>query len=68
MPITIHGVLAGAYPGKVPDLRSTLTHASSDGGRTALCGRVKPDNLCDVEEPGPPTCARCAKRLSALAK
>lgn len=54
---TSHAVLAGAYAGKVPKLTHTLIHASADGGATAVCGRTS--NLCDVEEPGPPTCARC---------
>lgn len=57
---TIHGVLAGAYVGI---LGSTLTHASFDEGRTAVCGRVKPDALCDLEEPVL-TCPRCIAKTS----
>ena len=61
MTITIHAVLAGAYRG---DLRTTLTHASADDGRTALCKRIKEWSLCDAVEPGPPTCPTCAKRAA----
>lgn len=57
-PVTVHGVLAGAYRGSRAAL---LTHASEDGGATAVCGGVLPGNLCDVEEPEPPTCERCAR-------
>lgn len=62
---TVHGVLAGAYAGRNPKLENLLTHASADEGRTALCGRVKEDNLAD-EESGAPTCARCAKLAAKL--
>lgn len=63
---TVHGVLAGAYAGKNPKLESTLTHLSVAGEMTALCKRVKPDSLCDEEEPGAPTCPRCAKLAAKL--
>ena len=68
-PYTIHGVLAGAYAGKVPKLDRTLTHASLDRGDTAICGRVRPGNLCDLEEPELtcPTCIRKVARLSGAA-
>jgi hypothetical protein len=66
---TVHGVLAGAYAGKNPSLASTLTHASTDGGNSAICGnRVKEGSLCDLEEEGAPTCPRCAVKLAKLAK
>ncbi len=61
--ITVHGVLAGAYRGK--SAASFLTHASL-GGHDAICKRVKPGMLCDVEESGPPTCPSCAARVAKL--
>ncbi len=61
--ITVHGVLAGAYKGTA---RTFLTHASIDGGVTALCKRVKEDALCDQLEDGPPTCPTCAARASKV--
>lgn len=63
--ITIHAVLAGAYK-SFNTAKSLLTHASIDGGLTALCKRVKEDSLCDVEETGPATCPTCAKRAAKL--
>lgn len=60
--MTVHGVLAGAYRGKRASLAAMLTHVSEDGGDTALLGCVAPGNLCDVIEPGPPTCKKCAHR------
>lgn len=65
-PRTVHGVLAGAYRAKDP--KSVLFHYSDDDGRTALCGRVKPDALCD--EFGTPkgqdaTCERCLAKARA---
>jgi hypothetical protein len=62
---TVHGVLAGAYRGRRAKLDALLTHASTDGGSTALCRGVSDGNLCDAEEPGPPTCPRCISRLNA---
>lgn len=67
MKTTVHGVLAGAYKGKITNQRSLLTHASIDGGVTALCKRVKADSLCDFEEAGPATCEICAKRAAKIA-
>lgn len=64
--ITVHGVLAGAYRGKDIGERALLTHASADGGVTALCRRVKRDSLCDAIEPGEPTCPDCARRTSRV--
>ena len=70
--ITVHGVLAGAYRGNggrgmgPRDGAPTLSHASADGGRTALCGRVREDSLCDLEEEGAPTCSVCAKKLAKM--
>lgn len=60
--LTVHAVLAGAYRGRKVSERALLTHASSDGGRTALCRRVQPDMLCDMVEDGPPTCPTCRAR------
>ena len=66
--VTVHGVLSGAYQNsrtkRAPDLTNTLTHASTDGGETAVCGRVKAGNLCDYIEPLPPSCKRCAAMVS----
>jgi hypothetical protein len=62
MTITIHQVLAGAYRGRDLARRPMLTHASADGGDTALCGRVA--NLCDLAVAGPPTCKMCEKLAS----
>jgi hypothetical protein len=62
--ITVHGVLAGAYKGGRLSLKATLTHASRDGGDTAICGKVKEYSLCDLEEEGPPSCPVCAKRAT----
>ncbi len=69
---TVHGVLAGAYAGRgrKGEIGSgpLLTHASADGGDTAVCGRVSEGSLCDVEEEGAPTCPVCARRLAPKAK
>lgn len=64
--VTVHGVLAGAYKGKDVAARTLLTHASIDGGMTALCKRVKQDALCDLEESEPATCPTCAARAAKL--
>jgi hypothetical protein len=63
MKTTTHGVLAGAYlnRGKA-SLRTTLTHASADDGRTALCGGITEWSLCDEVLESPPTCKRCARK------
>jgi hypothetical protein len=68
----INAVLAGAYP-KASDLRNCLTHAVIGG--KALCGKVKPESLCDdmYEESyrhneGEPTCKGCASKLAKLRK
>lgn len=59
---TVHGVLAAAYKTEA----SRLTHASADGGETALCKRVK--NLADdvtlLGEPEIVTCPICQKRAA----
>lgn len=60
---TVHGVLAGAYKGKDISGRTLLTHASTDGGVTAMCRKVKADSLCDLEETGLPTCPVCQARI-----
>lgn len=62
---TVHGVLAAAYKGKDVSQRSLLTHASTDGGISAVCRRVKEDSLCDLQEDGPPTCPDCARKVGA---
>jgi hypothetical protein len=62
---TVHGVLAGAYKGKSVSARELLTHASADGGITALCGKVKADALCD-ELGEALTCPHCEKRIAKL--
>lgn len=64
MTITFHGVLAGAYKGGI---KATLIHASTDEGLTALCGKVKEDSLCDMEEPAL-TCPACIRKAAKLAK
>jgi len=66
--VTVHGVLAAAYPGKSKAKLDgpLLTHASTDDAATALCGRVKPGHLCDVVEDGEPTCKQCARKLAAI--
>ncbi len=64
--VTVHGVLAGAYRGADVSKRALLTHASKDGGETALCGKVKKWSLCDQEEDWPPTCATCARRVAGM--
>jgi hypothetical protein len=61
--ITVHAVLAGAYRGKDIAARALLTHASSDGGETAICSRVKEGSLCDLVEANPPTCQYCSALL-----
>ncbi len=67
--ITVHSVLAGAYKGagRKVSAASLLTHASL-GMHDAICGKVKPGNLCDVVEDGPPTCPACQAKLRKLAK
>jgi hypothetical protein len=66
--ITVHSVLAAAYPGKSRAKLDgpLLTHASVDDAATALCGRVKPGHLCDEIEEGEPTCKHCVRKLEAL--
>lgn len=63
--VTFHGVLAGAYKGKNVNERALLTHASVDGGITALCKKVKADALCDMEEETV-TCPTCIARVAKL--
>lgn len=64
--LTVHDVLAGAYRGRRARLDAMLSHASADGGSTAICGGVGEDNLCDLQLEDPPTCARCLKKYNAL--
>jgi hypothetical protein len=61
---TVHGVLAGAYKGRDISERALLRHASTDEGHTALCGTVKADSLCDMEEEGLPTCEKCLAKVA----
>ncbi|HUS27562.1 MAG TPA: hypothetical protein VMZ53_03615 [Kofleriaceae bacterium] len=61
--ITIHGILAGAYRGKGLE-RTLLTHASADGGVTALCRTIKADSLCDEVLDEAPSCARCERKVA----
>lgn len=63
--LTVHEVLAGAYLGKRAKLDAMLTHASADGGSTAVCGNVAEGNLCDAQLPSRPTCKRCAQKYDA---
>lgn len=63
---TVHGLLAGAYKGGRQSLTAMLTHASTDEGVTALCGKVKADSLCDMEESEPPTCPHCLRKIAKL--
>lgn len=58
--MTVHAVLAGAY---LSIAHSTLTHASQDGGSTAVCGGVRADSLCEDPLPGEPTCKTCLRRF-----
>jgi hypothetical protein len=59
-------VLAGAYKGGRASLARMLTHYAVPGTDTALCGRLKPDALCDRAVAGPPTCPVCVKRGEAV--
>jgi hypothetical protein len=64
--VTVHDVLASRYPGgRNAKLENTLTHASVDDGRTALCNRVAADSLADIAH-GPITCKRCLSKVSKL--
>ncbi len=70
---TVHGVLAGAYAARGRgqskiEVGTLLTHASADGGDTALCGRVREGSLCDLELDTAPTCPVCARKLAPKAK
>lgn len=65
---TIHAVLGGAYKGKRLNLKATLTHLSSDGGDTALCGKVQEGNLADeygTDQTKPATCSACQRKAGA---
>jgi hypothetical protein len=62
MPYTTQHVLAGAYRGKHIPLDALRTHTVDDETGEPLCGRVKAENLTQVDE-GTfiPTCSRCRK-------
>lgn len=66
--IVTRAVLAGAYLKHKKALDSCLTHAVEIDGAgeplRVLCKGVQVDNLCDVDEPGGPTCKACARRLA----
>jgi hypothetical protein len=69
--IQTRSVLAGAYKNK--NLDSCLTHAielDSDGNEiSALCGKVKMENLADIysnDITAAPTCKTCAAKLAKL--
>ncbi len=71
-PYTIHSVLAGAYGGArrrgnptARELARALDHASVDDGASALCGRVKPESLCDVGGDAV-TCPACLSKIAVL--
>jgi hypothetical protein len=71
--VTVHGVLAGAYAARGRGQTHIgsgplLTHASADGGDTAMCGRVSEGSLCDEVLDTAPTCPVCARRLAPKAK
>ena len=38
---------------------TSAIHTHAVEGGVALCGRVKPENLCGNEREGVPTCPRC---------
>jgi hypothetical protein len=65
-PYTVHDVLAGAYRGHRVALDKLLTHASTDEGVTALCGKIKKYNLCDEILDKPVTCPACARKIRGL--
>ncbi len=65
----VHDVLAGAYlGGKRAAPAHTLTHAAVGDDLTAICGRVRPDMLCDLERGDDvmPTCPECARHMTRL--
>jgi len=62
----VYGLLAGAYKGGRKSLKATLTHASTDGGNTALCGKVQEYNLCPDYEVAELTCPACTRKLAKL--
>jgi hypothetical protein len=48
-----------------------LTHYAAEGTETAICGRVKEDNLCDAyDDDGEslPTCKSCLAKARKLQK
>lgn len=65
---TVHGVLAGAYRGRDISERTLLSHASVDGGDTAICSK-RVANLADVFGTAAGqsvTCPACAKKIARL--
>ena len=67
------GVLAGAYRGKGTIDGATFLHSGvipegESWPTRTLCGKIDSDRLCDINEnPKPPTCPGCAKRLATIA-
>jgi hypothetical protein len=62
-----HGVLAGAYLGGArSNPNRMLTHTALGDDLTPICGRIRRDMLCDVEEEGLPTCAACLRHMLRL--
>jgi hypothetical protein len=64
----VHGVLAGAYRGRVLDRLMPRTHVLEvvDGDpRRVLCG-LPVESLCDVLEFGSPTCPKCKRKFFAI--
>ncbi len=59
---TVHGVLAGAYRGRDVGTRALLSHASTDGGETALCKKAR--HLADAEPSGEVDCDACLARIA----
>jgi len=60
--LTVHAVLAGCYKGGRKSLKAMLTHYAVPGTNDALCGKVRPGGLCDLEESGSPTCPACVRK------
>ena len=65
-PYEVRGVLAGAYRGKSVSERELLLHALAPGEEKTLCRKLLAERLCDVDEPGEPTCEACLARLETL--
>lgn len=63
--ITCHRVAKGAR--SVAARPVSLVHASTNGGDTALCGRVRIGSLDPSQDAGGrPTCVLCARKVAEL--